>query len=153
MTPKPGATLIVSPAIAATRPTNDRAHRFRRFAKTAKRTRHRYAVPAFDDALSRRSEAQDRAPAGELVERHRGHREQRGRAAVDVDDAGAEADALGHAREGAKRHEGIAAPRLRHEHGLVAGVLGRARERGDLRERPVVDGPERDPYPRHRPAC
>ena len=135
--------------VAATRSTHDPAHRLGRLAQSAQRSRHGHAVPALDDTLSRRTEAEHRAPARDLVERERCHREQRGCAAVDVDDPGAEPDAFRYACERAERYERVAAPGLRHEQGFVTALFGRARECDDLSERAVVHGAKRDPDPRH----
>ena len=82
------------------------------------------AVPALDDLRAGRAEAEDEAPAGQVVERDRRHRRGRRGARRELDDAGAEADALGVRAPPGERREGVGAVGLGRPHRVEAEALG-----------------------------
>ena len=81
-------------------------------------------VPALCDLRPARADAQQHAAAGELVERRRGHRGHRRRAAGHLEDRRAELDALGLGREPGEDRDRVGAVGLGGPDRVVAEPLG-----------------------------
>src|SRR3981081_1972532 len=92
-------------------------------------------MPAGHHLVATGAPPEAEAGTRDQVECGRGLREQRGRPAEHVDDAGAELDALGASGEGAKNGDGVGAVRLWHPHGLEPEGLGALSELNRLGER------------------
>src|SRR5207302_6979322 len=82
------------------------------------------AVKVFDDSRAARSQTQAKSPARDFIERRRAHRDQSGAPREDVDDSGAEMNALGVSGEFSQNCECFAFPRLRHPERIVAANVG-----------------------------
>ena len=97
----------------------------------------RHAVEALDHLRARRAEAEDRPAARQRVEPGRGHRDERRRAAVERQDAGADLDPLGVGGEVAHERDGVEAVGLGDPHDVEARLLQRD-HRLDLSDRVVA---------------
>ena len=112
-----------------------------RLAHLRQRLHERDPVPALDDDVRRRAEAEHEAPAAGVLQRGRVLGEHGGPARERVDDPGAEADALGDRGGQRQRREPVGPVRLAGPQVVVAGRLGAAEERRVVGER---DAGERD---------
>ena len=90
-------------------------------------------MPALDHLRPRRAEAEDEAAARHQVERRRGHRRVRRRAAGDLHDRRADLDRRRRRGEPREHGDGVGAPRLGRPHRVVAERLGGLDERHELR--------------------
>ena len=104
------------------------AHDLHVLARARDGPRERHAVPALGDLRARHAQAEPEAPLGEGVERGRGHGGHRGRAGGDLEQAGAEADPLGHRAQVPEHGGGVLAPGLGHPHGVEALAVGELRQ-------------------------
>ena len=91
------------------------------------------AVPALGDLRAARADAEQHPAAGELVDRRRGHRRHRGRAAGHLEDRGAELDPRRRLREPGEDRGGVGAVGLGGPHRVVAEPLGLEHDRELLR--------------------
>src|SRR5262249_61865216 len=99
-------------------------------------------VEAPEAPLAAGPTAEQKAPAADLVDRCRRHGDEGGRSAEDVDDAGAELDALGNPRHFGEEGEDLVAPRLGHPERVVSELVGELR--GAEVELAVIVLPEGD---------
>ena len=81
-------------------------------AGAGERLRERHAVPALDDLRAGSADAHDHAAAGEVVERHRGHRRRGRLARRQLHDPGAQPNVLGARAPPGQRREAVRAVRL-----------------------------------------
>ena len=118
-------------------PSQRGAHDLDVLARLLERLAPVLAVPALDDLRARGAEAEEKAPAGEQVERRRRHRRVRRRAAGDLHDRAAELDPLGRRTEPREHGDAVRSPCLRRPCRVVAEPLGLLRHRDGLeRARP-----------------
>src|SRR5262249_3114349 len=101
-----------------------------------------HAMEVLDHQLAARAEPEDRPALRDLVQRGDAHREQAGRAAEDVRDAGRELQALGVERDLGEELELLVGPRLGNPDRVVAEIVGELRRA--QHGLPVVALPERD---------
>ena len=119
-----------------------RAQRLDRLAHPRQRLLERHPVPALDDHVRRRAEAEHEAPAATRpASAARAARARAGPARERVDDAGPQAHPLGCAAGERERREAVGAGGLARPEVVVAGRLGAAEEVAVVGER---DAGERD---------
>ncbi len=83
----------------------------------------RHAVPALDHLRAGRAEAQREPAARDVIKPGRGHRGQRGRARVELEDPGGDLHPLRLRRDEAELAHRVEAVRLGHEHDVEPGSL------------------------------
>jgi hypothetical protein len=106
----------------------DRPQGLDRLAHPAQRLDERHPVPALDDDVRRRADAEDEAPAAGVLQRRRLLGQQRRPARVGVDDAGRQADALGDRRSHRQRREAVGPGGLAGPEVVIAGGLRAAEQ-------------------------
>ena len=102
----------------------DVAHDPHVFARAGERLGERHAVPALHDLGARDAEPEDEAATGEVVHGHRGHRRGRGLARGDLDEGGAQVDALGLRAPPRQRRQAVGAVGLGGPDRVVPQALG-----------------------------
>jgi len=112
-----------------------RAHDLHVLARAHERTGEGHAVPALGDLRTGHAQPEPEATAAHDVQRRRGHRGGGGLARGDLEQARAQRDALGPARQQPEHRDRVLTPRLGHPHRVHPQVVGDDRELDLLVER------------------
>ena len=109
----------------------------------------RHTVETFDHLGTGRAESTDDAPSRHVVESGEGHRHERRRTGVDVDDGRADLHRLGLGRQVAHHRDGVKAVGLGHPYGVDSGLFeldhlvgGRLRIASVIEHHRKLHGPE-----------